>query len=147
MGYGTKPMELTELSVADYLSDFETGFAWNRILQENEDVNSLGVNTVDGYTPEATDAGYISSSRIETHYTVGEDHELTEREYVTNYYVSMGPAYRVETESEPADPRSHRDRQLGIVRSGMRDIEDIFSSRDRVKSSRRITQRQAYVGL
>lgn len=111
-GYGTKPMELTEQSVADYLSDFETAFAWNRILQANDDLTSLGVNTVDGYTPEAADDGYRSSSRIETYYTVGEDQELTEREYVTNYYVSDGPVYRVETDSEPVDPRAHSDRQL-----------------------------------
>lgn len=105
-------MELNEQAVADYLSDFETGFAWNRILQENTDVTSLGVNTVDGYTPEAVDTGYISSSRIEIHYTIGEDMELTEREYVTNYFVSEGPVYRVETDSEPVDPRMRSDRQL-----------------------------------
>ena len=111
-GYGTKPTELTPLSVADYLSDFETAFAWNRILQENDEVNSLGVNTVDGYQPDTVDGGFLASSRIEIHYTVGEDHELTEREYVTNYFVSEGPVYRVETDTDPVDPRTHPDRQL-----------------------------------
>lgn len=111
-GYGTKPMELSEQSVADYLSDFETAFAWNRILHENDDVESLGVNTVDGYTPTAAGNGYLSSSRIETHYTVAGADEPTERAYVTNYFVSGEPVYRVETESEPTDPRTHADRQL-----------------------------------
>lgn len=112
MGYGTKPGELTDRSVADYLSDFETAFAWNRILQENEAVTGLGVNTVDGYAPEAAATGYLASSRIETHFTVGEDHALTERTYVTNYFVSAGPVYRVETDAEPVDPRTRPDRQL-----------------------------------
>lgn len=105
-------MELSEDSVATYLSDFETGFAWNRILQENDDVNSLVANTVDGYTPEAADTGYLASSRIDIRFTVGEGHGRTERSYVTNYYVSEGPVYRVETGSDPSGPRTHPDRQL-----------------------------------
>lgn len=111
-GYGTKPMELTAQSVPGYLSDFETAYAWNRILDEQESVNSLNINTVDGYTPEETDGGFLASSRIETSYTVGEEHELHERGYVTNYYVSEALVYRVETESEPTDPRTHDDSQL-----------------------------------
>lgn len=111
-GCPSKPMELTEDSVATYLSDFETGFAWNRILQENDDVNGLVVNTVDGYTPDAADTGYLASSRIDIRFTGGVDHEMTERSSVTNYYVSEGPVYRVETGSDPSDPRTHPDRQL-----------------------------------
>lgn len=91
-GYGTKPAELTEQSVADYLSDFETAYAWNPILNEHDDVKSLNVTTVDDYTPEPTDEGFLAASRIETASTVGEDQALTEREYVTNYFVSDAPS-------------------------------------------------------
>lgn len=65
-GYGTKPTDLTAQSVADYLSDFETAFATNRILDEHDGVTSLGVDTVDGYAPEAAGAGFLASSRVET---------------------------------------------------------------------------------
>lgn len=111
-GYGTKPQELTEQSVGDYLADFETAFAWNRILAEHDPVRSLGVNTTTAWAPEPAGEGFLASSRIETDYTKEESTEPTERTYVANYHVAPGPVYRVETESEAVDPRTHSDRQL-----------------------------------
>lgn len=111
-GYGTKPMELIEQSVGDYLADFETAYAWNRILTEHAPVTSLGVNTTTPWTPETTDDGFVAWSRIETDYTKEGDDDPTTRTYIANYYVSQGPVYRVESESEPVDAATHPDRQL-----------------------------------
>lgn len=110
--YGSKPASLTDQSVADYLGSFELAFAWNRILGENDSVRSLGIETGDGYRPERAGAGYLASNRMRLEYAVGEDDESTEDEYVASYYVSAGPVYRVETDSEPVDPRTRSDRDL-----------------------------------
>jgi hypothetical protein len=111
-GYGTQPQELTEQSVADFLVDFETAFAWNRILTEHPTVWSLGVNTTTAWTPEQAGDGFLASSNIEIDYTDEGTTEPTVRSYVASYYVSAGPVYRAETDSEAVDPRTHPDRQL-----------------------------------
>lgn len=112
MGYGTKPGELTAQSVADYLADFETAFAWNRLLVEHADLASIGVDTKEPWVPEVAGVGYVASSRIEISYASNPNEEPTTRRYVPSYYVDPGPVYRVETENEAVDPRDHRDRQL-----------------------------------
>lgn len=111
-GYGTKPQELTPVSVADYLADFETAYAWNRILAEDDVITSLGVNTTTPWTPDATGDGFLASSRIETEYSTEEGANRVERVYVASYFVAAGPVYRVETDSESVDPRTHPDREL-----------------------------------
>lgn len=111
-GYGTKPQELTEVSVAEYLSDFETAYAWNRILDEHSPVTRLNIDTTTAWTPEPADAGFLASSRIETSYTAEGDEEPVESVYVASYYVSPEPVYRVQTPEESVDPRSHPDRLL-----------------------------------
>lgn len=111
-GYGTKPRELTVQSVADYLADFETGFAWNRILSEQAPVASLSVNTTTAWMPETADDGFIASSRIETEYANDSGESPTARTYVASYYVSQALVYRAETDSEPVDPRTRADRRL-----------------------------------
>lgn len=111
-GYGTKPQELTPQSVADYLADFETALAWNRLLSEHDTLTNIGVNTLTPWSPAAAGTGYIASSEIETSYATEADGDPTERTYVASYFVAAGPVFRVETASEPVDPRTHRDRQL-----------------------------------
>lgn len=111
-GYGTKPQELTQQSVADYLADFETAYAWNRILAEHAPVTNIGVDTTTAWTPEPAGEGFLASSRIETSYAKEGSDEPTRRAYVASYFVSAGPVYRVETDSEPVDPRTHPNRQL-----------------------------------
>ncbi|MDX1748567.1 MAG: hypothetical protein R3324_21760, partial [Halobacteriales archaeon] len=111
-GYGTKPQELTLQSVADYLADFETAYAWNRILVEQRPVTNLGVDTQTPWTPEAAGEGFLASSRIETSYAKQGDQSPTTRTYVASYFVSAGPVYRVETDGETVDPRAHPDREL-----------------------------------
>ncbi|MFB6303666.1 MAG: hypothetical protein ABEH47_00745 [Haloferacaceae archaeon] len=111
-GYGTKPRELTPQSVADYLADFETAYAWNRLLEEHSPVTNLGVDTITPWTPETAGEGFLASSRIETSYAKDPDVTPTTRTYVASYYVSADPVYRVETEDEAVDPRAHPDRRL-----------------------------------
>jgi hypothetical protein len=98
--------------VADYLADFETAFAWNRILDEHAPVTSLSIDTTTAWMPEAAGEGFLASSRIETGYTKEGDDDPTTRTYIASYYVSPDPVYRVETDSEAVDPRTHPDRQL-----------------------------------
>lgn len=112
LGYGTKPQELTGQSVADYLADFETAYAWNRILDKYAPVVSLNINTTTPWTPEKNDDGFLASSRIETEYTKEVGDDPVTRVYVASYYVSPSPVYRVETESESVDPRTHPDWEL-----------------------------------
>ncbi|AZH26044.1 hypothetical protein [Haloplanus aerogenes] len=112
MGYGTKPQELTQQSVADYLADFETAYAWNRILDDHSPVARLNIDTTTPWNPEPAGAGFLASSGIETSYTPEGSEESSERAYVASYYVSPDPVYRVQTEAESVDPRSHPDRQL-----------------------------------
>ena len=111
-GYGTKPQELTQLSVADYLADFETAYAWNRILDEHSPVTNLGVDTTTPWEPAPAGDGFIASSRIEVSYAKEPDVTPTSRIYVASYFVSTEAVYRVETDSEAVDPRNHPDRQL-----------------------------------
>lgn len=111
-GYGTKPTELTQQSVADYLADFETAYAWNRILAAHSPVTNLGVNTTTPWTPEPAGEGYLSSSRIETSYAKEATNTAISRTYVASYYVSTEPVYRAETDDDPVDPRTHPNRQL-----------------------------------
>ncbi|MDX1746703.1 MAG: hypothetical protein R3324_12255, partial [Halobacteriales archaeon] len=111
-GYGTKPQELTPQSVSDYLADFETAYAWNRILAERSPVTNLGVDTTTPWTPEAANGGYLASSRIETSYAKEGDASPTTRSYVASYFVAADPVYRVETDREAVDPRTHPDREL-----------------------------------
>lgn len=111
-GYGTKPQTLVAQSVADYLADFETGFAWNRMLEEHSPLTNVGVDTTTPWEPEPAGDGFVAWSRIETSYVTEGSSEPVERAYVANYYVSAGPVYRVETESDPVDPRERSDRQL-----------------------------------
>lgn len=112
MGYGTKPQELTVQSVADYLVDFETAYAWNRILAEHAPVSNIGVDTTTAWTPEPAGEGYLASSRIETSYAKDGSDEPTRRSYVASYFVSAEPVYRVEADTEAVDPRTHPDREL-----------------------------------
>jgi hypothetical protein len=111
-GYGTQPPELTEQSVADFLADFETVFAWNRILNEHAPLTSLSINTTTAWMPEPAGAGFLASSRIETGYAKEGDDGPTTRTYIASYHVAPGPVYRAETDSEAVDPRTHPDRQL-----------------------------------
>lgn len=111
-GYGTKPMELTAQAVADYLADFETAYAWNRLLVEHGDLATLSVDTTTPWVPESVGPGYLASSRLEVAYGTSPDVEPVSRDYVASYYVSAGPVYRVETEDEAVDPRTHPERQL-----------------------------------
>lgn len=111
-GYGTKPRELVAQSVANYLADFETAYAWNRLLVEHADLASLGVETLEPWVPEAAGPGYLASTRLEVTYATTPGADPVRRRYVASYYVSPGPVYRVETADEPVDPRDHRDRQL-----------------------------------
>ena len=112
MGYGTKPRELTAQSVADYLADFETAYAWNRLLVEDADLASLGVDTLEPWVPEVAGAGYLASSRLEVSFAREPGDDPTTRRYVASYYVEPGPVYRVETADEAVDPREARDRVL-----------------------------------
>ncbi|MDX1692072.1 MAG: hypothetical protein R3290_13720 [Acidimicrobiia bacterium] len=111
-GYGTKPQELTAQSVADYLADFETAYAWNRLLVEDADLTSLGVDTLEPWVPEVAGAGFLASSRLEVSFAREPSDDPTTRTYVVSYYVDPGPVYRVETADEPVDPREARDREL-----------------------------------
>jgi len=111
-GYGTKPDTLTAQSVADYLSDFETAFAWNRILAATDGLTNINVDTIDGFQPEAAGDGFLAGSRIETSYSTDGGETTTQDAYVTNYFVSPGPVYRVETDDDRVDPRDRSDRQL-----------------------------------
>lgn len=111
-GYGTKPQELSAQSVAEYLSDFETAFAWNRILEDHGPVSRLNINTTTPWIPESAGAGFLASSRIETSYTPDGGDEAVDAAYMASYYVSPEPVYRVQTDAESMDPRSHPERVL-----------------------------------
>ncbi|MFB6309945.1 MAG: hypothetical protein ABEH64_02055 [Salinirussus sp.] len=111
-GYGTKPQELNAQSVADYLADFETAYAWNRILVDHGPVSRLNIDTTTPWTPERDGAGFLASSRIETSYTPEDGDEPVEAAYVASYYVASGPVYRAQTDADAVDPRSHPDRVL-----------------------------------
>jgi hypothetical protein len=101
--YPRKPTTLTVQSVAEYLSDFETAYAWNRILATN-DVTSLNIDTLDGFVPDETGDGFIAASRTHVTYSTT-DERTNERSYVANYFVSPAPVYRRESETDPVTPR------------------------------------------
>lgn len=104
--YPTKPTDLTDQSVLEYLGEFETAFAWNRVLTTTDGtVTSLNVDTLDGFVPDETGDGYLASSGMAVS-TTTEDGTTNEREYVANYFVSPGPVYRTESDGDTADPRA-----------------------------------------
>lgn len=109
--YPRKPTSLTVQSVAEYLSDFETAFAWNRILQ-TEGVTSLNIDTLDGFIPDETGDGFLASSGMRLTYSADTAGGSEEREYVANYFVSPGPVYRVESRTESVAPRESEETQL-----------------------------------
>ena len=101
--YPQKPEPLSDQSILEYLDDFETAFAWNRVLQSAANVTSLNVDNLDGFTSDETGDGYLASGGIRVSYSP-EDGEPTDREYVANYFVSPGPVYRYESSTEPTTP-------------------------------------------
>lgn len=110
--YPTKPAELTDQSVLEYLADFETAFAWNRVLETADGtVVSLNIDTLDGFFPDETGDGYLASSGMGVSYTTA-DETTTQREYVASYFVSPGPVYRTESAGDAADPREQEETTL-----------------------------------
>lgn len=100
--YPAKPETLTEDSILLYLDDFETSFAWNRVLESAAGVTSLNVDNLDGFTSDETGDGFLASSGIRVSYST-EDGSSDEREYVANYFVSPGPVYRRESTGDRED--------------------------------------------
>ncbi|EMA29713.1 hypothetical protein [Haloarcula japonica] len=114
--YPQKPETLTTDSILLYLDDFETAFAWNRVLQTAETVTSVGVNNLEGFWPDETGDGYLASSGIRVSYSTA-DGDRSEREYVANYFVSPGPVYRYESSNEPVTPETDAEETL-LVQCG-----------------------------
>lgn len=115
--YPRKPRPLTEQAIREYLDEFETAFAWNRVLRTaSGTVTSINVDNLEGFPPEAADGGYLASSRMRVSYSTDRGEtptgESSEREYVASYYVSEGPVVRAETDSEAVDPRTRDDARL-----------------------------------
>jgi hypothetical protein len=114
--YPSKPESLTEASVAEYLSEFETAYAWNRAVGGGS-VTGVNVDTLDGFLPDVAGEGYLAGSRMRV--TVTDDEaEATERAYVASYYVAPAPTDRVETPEGRVDPRDRTDRTLVACGTG-----------------------------
>jgi hypothetical protein len=114
--YPRKPEALTDQSVLEYLDEFETSFAWNRVLGSAEDVTSLNVDNLDGFTPDETGDGFLASSGIRVTYST-EGGSSDEREYVANYFVTPGPVYRYESSGDRATP-DPQDEDTALVQCG-----------------------------
>lgn len=108
--YPPKPSPLTDQSVLEFLDEFETAFAWNRVLR-TADATSLNVENRDGFAPDETGDGYLASSGMRVSYTA-DDGTTSERAYVANYFVSPGPVLRTESTDGPTTPRGGADTQL-----------------------------------
>ncbi|GCF12692.1 hypothetical protein Harman_06270 [Haloarcula mannanilytica] len=114
--YPQKPETLSTESILLYLDDFETAFAWNRVLQTSETVTSLSVDNLNGFWPDETGDGYLAASGIRVSYST-EAGSANEREYVANYFVSPGPVYRYESTNDPATPEPESEETL-LVQCG-----------------------------
>jgi hypothetical protein len=117
--YPQKPETLSDQSILEYLDDFETSFAWNRVLQSAEGVTSLNVDNLDGFGSDETGDGFLASSGIRVSYST-EDGSSDEREYVANYFVAPGPVYRYESDGDPAAPEPG-DEETALVQFGADD--------------------------
>ncbi|WP_200531121.1 hypothetical protein [Halorubrum sp. LN27] len=117
--YPRKPETLTEPSIMEYLDDFETSFAWNRILQSAEGVTSVNVDNLNGFTPDETGDGFLASSGIRASYST-EAGASDEREYIANYFVAPGAVYRHESTGDPTAPEP-RDEETALVQCGTDD--------------------------
>lgn len=99
----------------EFLADFETAFAWNRAVGSRENVTSINVDTLDGFTPEAAGDGFLASSAMRVMFATGQGGDETETgrfDYVASYYVGPSGVYRVETADSRIDPRDSAERQL-----------------------------------
>jgi hypothetical protein len=114
--YPRKPADLTDQSILEYLDDFETAFAWNRVLESAPDATSINVDNLDGFSSDETGDGFLASSGIRVTYSAG-DGSSTERTYVANYFVTPGPVYRYETDDDPATPEPEDEETL-LVQCG-----------------------------
>lgn len=114
--YPPKPASLTEGSATEYLDDFETAFAWNRVLESTANVTSLNVDNLDGFPPDETGDEYLASGGTRVSYGT-EGVSSDEREYVANYFVSPGPVYRYESAGDSAAPEP-RDEETLLVQCG-----------------------------
>ncbi len=79
-------------------------------------MTSLNIDSFDGFVPDETGEGYLASSGIcGTDSTEGGS--TNEREYVANYFVSLGPVYRHESDYNPATPEAQDEEKL-LVQCG-----------------------------